>query len=127
MPRHKTPASIDRPLLWLHGEIKTPPWSLDARREVGFLLRQLQLGANLSLPASRPMPSIGPAVHELRVKDEQAEWRVIYRVDDDAIVIAEIFAKKTRVTPKPIIDVCKQRLRRYDLASAGDEVGVGAL
>ena len=125
MPRHKTPTPIDKPLLWLHGEVKTPPWSPDARREVGFLLRQLQLGANLSLPASRPMPSIGPAVHELRVKDEQAEWRIIYRVDDDAIVIAEVFSKKTRATPKPIIDVCKHRLRRYDLASVGGEVGAG--
>ena len=82
-------------LAWLYGEVKTPPWSLEARKEAGFLLRRLQLGDLLSLPASRPMPSIGAAVHELRIKDAGAEWRIIYRLDSDAIVIAEVFAKRT--------------------------------
>ncbi|HNI60057.1 MAG TPA: type II toxin-antitoxin system RelE/ParE family toxin, partial [Pseudomonadota bacterium] len=68
-------APTDKPLVWLHGEVKKPPWSLEARREAGFLLRRLQLGDILSLPSSRPMPSIGPAVHELRIKDAGAEWR----------------------------------------------------
>ena len=63
----------DKPLVWLHGEVKTPPWSLAARREAGYLLRRLQLGDRLSLPASRPMPSIGTAVHELRIKEQSAE------------------------------------------------------
>lgn len=89
-------AAIDKPLVWLHGEVKTPPWSAEARREAGFLLRRLQLGDLLSLPASRLMPSIGAAVHELRIKDASAEWRIVYRIDEDAIVIAEVFGKKTR-------------------------------
>lgn len=45
----------EKPLIWLHGEVKTPPWSVEARREAGFLLRRLQLGDLLSLPVSRPM------------------------------------------------------------------------
>jgi len=110
-------APTDKPLVWLHGEVKTPPWSLEARREAGFLLRRLQLGDMLSLPASRPMPSIGPAVHELRIKDAGAEWRIIYRLDSDAIVIAEVFHKKTQATPHAIIETCKRRLRRYDKAA----------
>jgi len=110
-------APTDKPLVWLHGEVKTPPWSLEARREAGFLLRRLQLGDKLSLPSSRPMPSIGPAVHELRIKDAGAEWRIIYRLDSDAIVIAEVFHKKTQATPHAIIETCKRRLRRYDEAA----------
>lgn len=119
-------ASPDKPLVWLHGEVKTPPWSLEARREAGFLLRRLQLGMLLSLPASRPMPSIGPAVHELRIKDAAAEWRIIYRIDPDAIVLAEVFHKKTRATPTAIIETCKRRLRQYDRDSRADAVQVGA-
>jgi hypothetical protein len=48
----------DRPLIWMHGEITTPPFSENARIEAGYLLRQIQKGMILSLPQSRPMPSI---------------------------------------------------------------------
>ncbi|WP_445263736.1 type II toxin-antitoxin system RelE/ParE family toxin [Rhodohalobacter sp. 8-1] len=34
-------------------------------------------------------------------------------IDDDAIVILEVFAKKTQKTPQEVIDVCKKRLARY--------------
>lgn len=119
--RGKLPAvrkvPIDKPLLWLHCEVKTPPWSAEARREAGFLLRRSQLGELLSMPASRPMPSIGPAVHELRIKDAGTEWRILYRIDSDAIVIAEVFAKKTRATPPAVIEICQRRLRLYDEAA----------
>jgi phage-related protein len=107
----------DKPLAWLHGEIKTPPFSPSARIEAGFLLRRLQRGEKLSLPHSRPMPSIGPRCHELRITDENKIWRIIYRIDPDAIVITEIFAKKTNKTPKEVIAVCKQRLKQYDMDS----------
>jgi len=105
---------LDKPVVWLHGEIKTPPFSKEARLEAGFLLRRLQKGENLSMPHSRPMPSIGSHCHELRITDAPAKWRIIYRTDSDAIVIAEIFKKKTQKTPKSVINVSKERLRRYD-------------
>src|SRR5437867_13422768 len=104
----------DKPLVWLHGEIKTPPFSADARIEAGWLLRRLQRGEALTLPHSRPLPVIGARCHELRVKDKGAQWRIVYRVDADAVVIAEVFAKKTRTTPQPVIDTCRRRLRVYD-------------
>ncbi len=104
-------------LVWLRGEIKTPPFSREARIEAGVLLRQLQLGATLGLPHSRPMPSIGPRCHELRVNDAQTTWRIIYRIDPDAIVIAEVFSKKTARTPKRVIADCKRRMRQYDALS----------
>ena len=106
--------AADKPLVWLHGEIKTPPFSRDGRIETGVLLRRLQRGENLSLPHSRPMVAIGARCHELRVVDRDATWRIVYRTDADAIVIVDLFSKKTRATPRELIDRCRSRLRRYD-------------
>jgi len=106
--------SPDKPLVWLHGEIKTPPFSKEARLEAGFLLRKLQQGETLALPHSRPMPSMGKHCHELRIKDQQQTWRIIYRLDPDAIVMAGVFSKKTRKTPPSVIDTSQQRLKAYD-------------
>lgn len=60
------------------------------------------------------MPSIGRRCHELRIADKDGTWRIVYRTDTDAIVILEVFVKKTGKTPKRIIDICKQRLKDYD-------------
>lgn len=106
--------SNDKPLVWLHGEIKTPPLSNAGRIEAGYLIRQLQIGIKLSLPHSRPIPSIGARCHELRVNDENKTWRIIYRIDHDAIVILDIFKKKTQKTPKSVIDNCQRRIRDYE-------------
>jgi phage-related protein len=43
-----------------------------------------------------------------------ATWRIVYRIDADAIVIAGVFSKKTPQTPKHVIADCQRRLRRYD-------------
>jgi phage-related protein len=104
----------DKPLVWMHGEVKSPPFSKLARLQAGFLLRLLQTGEKIAMPHSRPMPSIGRRCHELRVSDEQVGWRIIYRIDADAIVIVEVFCKKTGKTPKSVIENCKKRLREYD-------------
>jgi phage-related protein len=106
--------SPDKLLVWLHGEIKTPPFSKEARLEAGFLLRQLQQGKTLALPHSRPMPTIGKRCHELRIEDQNQTWRLIYRIDRDAIVIAEVFKKKTKKTPLEVIERSQKRLKAYD-------------
>ncbi|MCX5886320.1 MAG: type II toxin-antitoxin system RelE/ParE family toxin, partial [Proteobacteria bacterium] len=59
-------------------------------------------------------PSIGPRCHELRVKEENRIWRIVYRIDDDAIVILEVFDKKSQKTPREVIESCKRRLRLYE-------------
>jgi phage-related protein len=103
-----------KPLVWLHGEVRSPPFSAGARIEAGVLLRRLQRGESIGLPSSRPMPSIGRGCHELRIIDAMATWRLIYRVDHDAVVIAGVFAKKTSRTPGSVIETCRRRLRDYD-------------
>ena len=109
----------DKPLLWLHGEVKTPPFTAGARLEAGMLLRRLQRGERLDMPVSRPMPIIGRRCHELRLVDANQTWRIIYRVDADAVVIADVFSKKTATTPSTVIDVARRRLRHYDDAVKG--------
>ena len=103
-----------KPVVWLHGEIKTPPFSPLVRIEAGVLLRRLQQGQLISLPHSRPMPSIGLRCHELRIHDIDSTWRIIYRLDSDAVIIGDVFCKKTPKTPKKIIEVCKRRFQQYD-------------
>jgi phage-related protein len=63
------------------------------------------------------MPVIGPRCHELRVVDQRITWRIVYRVDPDAIVIAEVFPKKTNQTPSAVIKACQKRLKEYDDAA----------
>jgi len=102
-----------KPLRWLHGEVKTPPMSVEARREMGMLLRELQEGEQPSMPHSRPMPNVGIRCHELRVNDRNKTGRLIYRTDPDAIVILEVFEKKTSQTPQQVFENCQHRLRLY--------------
>jgi phage-related protein len=109
-------SATDRPLVWLHGEVKTPPLSREARIEAGVLLRVLQRGQSLGMPHSRTMPRIGPRCHELRIDDAQATWRIVYRLDPDAVVILDVFSKKTALTPRAVVENCKRRLREYDNA-----------
>src|SRR6185312_5188118 len=100
-------AATRKPLVWMHGEVKTPPFTKEARVEAGTLLRRLQEGESLGMPHSRPMPGIGPRCHELRVRDEARNWRIVYRVDHDAILVVEVFQKTTRQTPKHVIDTSR--------------------
>ena len=88
--------------------------SVEARREMGMLLRELQEGRLLSMPHSRPMPDIGVRCHELRVNEENKAWRLVYRIDPDAIVILDVFEKRTKRTPQQVIEICRRRLRRYE-------------
>jgi len=104
----------DKPLVWLYTEIKSPPFSPEARIEAGVLLRRLQRGKALALPHSRPMSSIGRRCYELRIVDRDNAWRIVYRIDPDAIVVLEVFSKKSPKTPPSVIARSRERLRQYD-------------
>jgi phage-related protein len=109
--------AVDRarkPLVWLHGEVKTPPFTSVARVEAGTLLRLLQEGESLGMPHSRPMPSIGPRCYEIRIRDENRIWRIVYRLDPDRILIAGVFSKTTRKTADHDIRDCIRRLALHD-------------
>ena len=82
--------------------------------EAGTLLRRLQGGEKMSMPRSRLMPAIGPRCHELRLVDARRTWRLVYRIDPDAIVLVDVFPKTTQQTPTRVIADCKRRLRLSD-------------
>jgi phage-related protein len=105
-----------KPVVWLHGRVKTPPFTRSGRIEAGLLLGLLQAGERLSMPHSRPLPTIGPRCAELRVRDAEQNWRIIYRLDDEAVIAVHVFPKKTQRLPDQIVRQCKQRLRAYDEA-----------
>ena len=88
-------------LVILSGDIKTPPLSRSARREIGYLIRKLQHGLSLEMPQSRPMPAIGPRCHELRVNDGDKSWRVIYRTDRDAVLVNSDYLGEGYGLPTP--------------------------
>ena len=59
-------------------------------------------------------PELAPVVTKLRVQDESQTWRILYRVDRDAVLILDVFSKKTQVTPNSVIEACRRRSRAYD-------------
>ena len=81
----------DKPLAWLRGEVKTPPFSQDARIEAGC--------------------------HELRIVDRNQTWRIVYRIARDAVVILDVFSKKTPATPPTVITECRKRLEAFQTLS----------
>ena len=105
-----------KPVVWLHGEVKTPPFTPEGRQEAGMLLRLLQEGERLGMPQAEPLPDVGPRCGALRVRDAEHNWRIMYRIDPDAVLIMEVYSKKTRKIPDEVIERCNGRLKQYDAA-----------
>ena len=87
-----------------HSAVKAPirAFPQDVKKAFGKAILELQNGVSLEFPLSRPMPSIGQGVHELRVKDRSGIYRIL---------IFHAFKKKTQKTPKKEIDLGRQRLK----------------
>jgi len=103
-----------KPLVWLHVEVKTPPFTPEGRQEAGVLPRLLQEGERLGMAQAEPLPDVGRRCGALRIRDAEHNWRIMYRIDADAILVVEVYPKKTRKIPDAVIEGCKQRLKRYD-------------
>jgi len=81
-----------------------------ARREAGHQLDQVQRG--LEPDGWKPMPSVGPGVREVRVRDEAGAFRVIYIASrPEAVYVLHAFQKKTQATAKRDLDLARARLR----------------
>jgi len=104
----------DKKIVWFKTEIKSPPFSKKARIEAGYLLRLLQQGYKLSMPQSEKISDLCSRCHMLRIKDEDKWYRIIYRIDSDAIVLFHVFEKKTNKITKSILNTCRQRMKQYD-------------
>ena len=64
------------------------------------------------------MAMIGGQCHERRITDRDQIWRIIYHVATDAIVILDVFSKKTQTSPVQSLEVCRKRLAVYLRAAA---------
>lgn len=81
-----------------------------------MLLRLLQNGEPLGMPQAERLPDVGRRCGALRIRDAEHNWRIMYRIDPDAILILDVYSKKTRTIPEEVIERCQQRLKRYDEA-----------
>ena len=82
----------------------------------GLLLRLLQQGEQLGMPQAELLPNVGARCGALRVRDAEHNWRIMYRADTDAVLVLEVYSKKTRKIPDEVIRRCQDRLKRYDAA-----------
>ncbi len=99
-----------KPLRQCESEIAEFP--LGIREDLADALARLDEGHTLSMPSSRPMPSIGRGVHELRFRDRAGIYRVIYVfIGGGEIVLLHAFVKKTSQTPQQNIELAQRRLK----------------
>ena len=88
----------------------------EVRGELADAFARLEEGHKLSMPLSRPMPSIGNRVHELRVRDRSGIYRVIYWIAREGrVFVLHGFMKKTSKTSKENIELSKRRMKEIFL------------
>ena len=84
----------------------------DVRQELGKAIFDLQKGAALAMPLSRPMPSIKPGAAELRFRDRSGIYRAFYYARSQrGILVFHAFVKKTQATPVRELNLGKKRLK----------------
>lgn len=83
----------------------------DVKGDLADAIARLEEGHMLSMPLSRPMPSIGRGVHELRFRDRNGIYRVIYYLAGAGVIyLLHAFMKKTQATPMQNIEIAQKRL-----------------
>jgi phage-related protein len=84
-------------------------FSAAARHKLGFQMQRAQFG--LQPRDSKPMPSIGAGVEEIRVWVESGTYRVIYLARrPEAVYVLHAFQKKTQATSKSDLELARKRL-----------------
>lgn len=82
------------------------------REDLADALAKLEAGLLLSMPLSRPMPSIGPRVHELRFRDRSGVYRVIYFVAVSGVIhLLCAFKKTTQKTEQRHLELAQRRFK----------------
>jgi phage-related protein len=87
-------------------------FSDSVRMSVGHAIWELQRGIKLTMPLSRPMPTVAPGVEELRIRDATGAYRVFYYLRDSrGVLVFHAFVKKAQKTPAGEIETGKRRLK----------------
>ena len=81
-----------------------------ARREAGFQLGLVELGRD---PFDwKPMVTIGSGVREIRIREPEGAFRVIYVAKfETSLFVLHCFQKKTQATSRKDIDLATQRFK----------------
>ncbi|NYT26381.1 type II toxin-antitoxin system RelE/ParE family toxin [Alcaligenaceae bacterium] len=81
------------------------------RHALGLDLMTVQYGGE---PRDfKSMPSVGSGAYEIRYRDDNGAFRVIYVAKfADAVYVLHAFQKKTQKTAKPDIDLAANRYKR---------------
>src|SRR5882724_13674391 len=91
---------------------RTETFPVVVRGDLADALARLDAGLMLSMPLSRPMPSIGRGVHELRLKDRSGAYRVVYAlVQHGTVHVLHAFKKTTRATAFKSLESARKRLK----------------
>jgi phage-related protein len=98
----------DKPVVWVGSALDDlrsfPP---EARRVVGYQIRRVQSG--LTPSDSKPVPSVGVSVFEIRVHTELERRVFIVAKFAEAVYVLHAFEKRTRQTRKADIDLARRR------------------
>jgi phage-related protein len=102
---YRTPSGKEPVREWL--------WSLDdeARKQIGEDLRRIEFGWPIGLPLCRPM---GHGLYELRSALRDRTARVFFVPSEDRVVVLHAFTKKSRETPKPDLELARERKRDWE-------------
>ena len=84
----------------------------EVRMRLGRGLFRLQVGEQLGMPNSRPMPGVAAGVSELRVKGADGSFRAFYyTASSRGVLVFHAFVKKTQRTPPLEIELARKRLK----------------
>jgi len=81
------------------------------REDCGYQLHKVQIGEQPD--DFKPMAIIGKGVEEIRVKDEDGTFRVMYTARfEEAVYVLHAFQKKTEQTSARDIELAKNRFKQ---------------
>jgi phage-related protein len=79
------------------------------RKVIGEDIKTVQLGWPLGMPLVR---NLGDGIWEVRIKLENRIVRVLFALEKSTMVLLHGFIKKQQATPKPDLDLAKDRLKQ---------------
>lgn len=80
------------------------------REDLADAIARLEEGHMLSMPLSRPMPSIGHGAHEPRLRERSGVHRVVYvLLSKGSVVLLHAFKKTTEATAHRDIEIARAR------------------
>ena len=104
-------AARSRPVVFLGtalADLKAFP--LTARRRAGYQIDRIQAG--LEPDDWKPMASVGPGVQEIRIRDAEGAFRVVYVAKfSAAIFVLHCFRKATQKTAQTDIVLAARRYK----------------